>query len=64
MPGNDTNTQELSAYCKEQCGLSVKELSENSGVPRRTLYERWGNLDYRRSVSLMILGIKYEIEKG
>jgi predicted transcriptional regulator len=50
--------QELSAYCKKECGLEAKEVADYAEVPRRTFYDWWNGR--RRAVQLIVMGIKYD----
>ncbi len=50
---------DLSSYCKENCGLDAKETADKAEVPRRTFYDWWKNR--RRAVELIVKGIKAEL---
>ncbi|RAI98850.1 hypothetical protein [Aeromonas salmonicida] len=56
-----TEAEELSTYCKKNCGLDVSEVSVLSEVPRRTLYDWWRNR--RRAVELIVKGLDAEQKK-
>lgn len=56
-----TEAEELSTYCKKNCGLDVSEVSVLSDVPRRTLYDWWRNR--RRAVELIVKGLAAEQRK-
>lgn len=53
---------ELSRYCKTNCGLDAKEVADRAKVPRRTFYDWWTGR--RRAVELIVLGIKTEREQN
>ena len=54
----DKEQDELSRYCKDNCGLDAKEVADYAKVPRRTFYDWWKGR--RRAVELIVLGIKHE----
>lgn len=56
------NAQELSRYCKENCGLDAKEVADIAEVPRRTFYDWWKNR--RRAVELIVKGVSAEINQS
>ncbi|WP_299496397.1 hypothetical protein [uncultured Shewanella sp.] len=56
MMNNEQN--ELSRFCKDNCGLDAKEVADYAQIPRRTFYDWWKNR--RRAVELIVLGIKTE----
>lgn len=51
---------DLPTYCQEVAGISVNQLVEFSGIPRRTIYDWWKNRN--RAVKLVIKGIQFELQ--
>lgn len=50
--------EDLSEYCKKNCGLDAKEVADRAEVPRRTFYDWWGTR--RRAVELIVKGLASE----
>lgn len=53
-----TETEDLSSYCRDNCGLDVSTVAERAGLPRRTLYDWWRTR--RRVVELIVKGLAAE----
>jgi predicted transcriptional regulator len=58
----DNEKDELSKYCKNNCGLDATEVADLAQVPRRTFYDWWSGR--RRAVELIVKGIKAELEQN
>ena len=53
-----TEAEDLSTYCRDNCGLDVSTVAQRAGLPRRTLYDWWRNR--RRVVELIVKGLAVE----
>ncbi len=49
-----TEAEDLSTYCRDNCGLDVSTVALRAGLPRRTLYDWWRTR--RRVVELIVKG--------
>ncbi|MEG1210023.1 MAG: hypothetical protein RSE29_02765 [Leclercia sp.] len=56
-----TEAEDLSTYCRDNCGLDVSTVAQRAGLPRRTLYDWWRNR--RRVVELIVKGLAVENQK-
>lgn len=59
MP-KDNIQDELSAFCKKECGMDAKAVADYAEIPRRTFYDWWSSR--RKAVQLIIKGIKHEFD--
>lgn len=55
----DNKQDELSAFCKKECGMDAKAVADYAEIPRRTFYDWWSSR--RKAVQLIIKGIKHDI---
>lgn len=53
-----TEAEDLSIYCRDNCGLDVSTVALRAGLPRRTLYDWWRTR--RRVVELIVKGLAAE----
>ncbi len=53
-----TEAEDLSTYCRDNCGLDVSAVALRAGLPRRTLYDWWRTR--RRVVELIVKGLAAE----
>lgn len=61
MP-KDNKQDELSAFCKKECGMDAKAVADYAEIPRRTIYDWWNSR--RKAVQLIIKGIKHDVNDG